>query len=161
MSSFWPDGLQLSDTQSPRDILKTAQEDWQTNTDGIMELVLQDAQSEAGNSMIIVHAKHTANKRTATLFSIIYEDGKPYPVAIQLKSEDLPSFLKKTPKGYRLSTLDTWDLSGNRWISDTPSEFRKKLTDAFNLGIVKREILNLASSVTDNVNNIDRDLVED
>jgi hypothetical protein len=46
MSSFWPDGLKLSDTQSPRDILKTAQEDWQTDTDGIMELVLQNARSD-------------------------------------------------------------------------------------------------------------------
>jgi hypothetical protein len=157
MSSFWPEGLKLSDTQSPRDILKTAQQEWQTSTDGIMELVLQDARSESGNSMIVVHAKHAVNKRTATLFSVVHEDGKPYPVAIQPKSEDLPSFLKKTPKGHQISTLGIWDLSDNRWISDTPSEFRKKLTDAFNLGIVKREILNLASSATGNLNNTDLD----
>jgi hypothetical protein len=162
MSSFWPDGLKLSDTQSPRDILKTAQEEWYTNSDGIMELVLQDAQSEAGNSMIIVHAKHIANKRTATLFSIVHQAGKPYPVAIQQKSEDLPSFLKKTSelKSLDLKSLGTFSLlpqSVNQWVSDTPSEFRKKLTDAFNLGIVKREILNLASSDTDNLNNTDLD----
>jgi hypothetical protein len=156
MSSFWPDGLQLSDTQSPRDILKTAQEEWHTKSDGIMELVLQDAQSEAGNSMIIVHAKHTANKRTATLFSVVNQDGKPYPVAIQQKSEDLPSFLKKTSEINSRAVLDLVK-SVNQWVSDTPSEFRKKLNEAFNLGIVKREILNLASSSTDDVNNTDRD----
>lgn len=162
MSSFWPDGLKLSDTQSPRDILKTAQEDWQTNTDGIMELVLQDARSESGNSMIIVHAKHAANNRTAMLFSVVHEDGKPYPVAIQQKSEDLPSFLKKTSQRHAaLTAIDFLAPSVNQWVSDTPSEFRKKLTEAFNLGIVKREILNLASSVTANVNSIDRESVEE
>jgi hypothetical protein len=157
MSSFWPDGLKLSDTQSPRDILKTAQQEWYTNSDGIMELVLQDAQSESGNSMIIVHAKHIANKRTATLFSVVHQAGKPYPVAIQQKSEDLPSFLKKTSELQSLVALNLLGQSVNQSVSDTPSEFRKKLTDAFNLGIVKREILNLASSATDNLNNTDLD----
>jgi hypothetical protein len=49
----------------------------------------------------------------------------------------------------------------NQWVSDTPSEFRKKLSEAFNLGIIKREILNLASSTTDNANNANEDLAEE
>jgi hypothetical protein len=40
----------------------------------------------------------------------------------------------------------------NKWVSDTPSEFRKKLSEAFNLGIIKREILNLASSTANHSN---------
>jgi hypothetical protein len=172
MSSFCPDGFELSDTQSPRDILNTAKEDWQTNSDGIMDLVLQDTESESGNSMIIVRAKHVVNKRTAILFSIVHQPEKPYPVTIEPKGEKLPTFLQKSY--YETIPQFQQALVGvigeryqspkqvvNRWVSDTPSEFRKKLTEAFNLGIVKREILNLASSATDNVNNIDRDLVED
>ena len=69
MSSFWPKGVEITDTQSPREILSTAQEDWQTKSDGVMELILQDTQSESGNSMIIVHAKYVPSNRTATLFS--------------------------------------------------------------------------------------------
>jgi hypothetical protein len=96
MSSFWPDGLEISDIQSPRDILNTANEEWQKNSDGILELVLQDAKSKSENSMIIVHAKHVVNNRTAQLFSIVHQPGKPYPVTIQPEKEELPDFLKKS-----------------------------------------------------------------
>ncbi len=155
MSSFWPVGFEISDTQSPRDILSTAQEEWKTNSGGILELVLQDTESESGNSMIIVHAKHVMNNRTAQLFSIVYQLGKPYPVKIQPEEKDLPSFLKKShskpsPQDIFLSTnislTPQQDLI-NKWVSDTPSEFRTKLSEVFNLRIIKREILNLASQV--------------
>jgi hypothetical protein len=161
MSSFWPVGLEISDTQSPRDILSTAQEEWQTNSNGILELVLQDAESESGNSMIIVHAKHAANNRTATLFSIVHQPDKPYPVRIQPEEEDLPSFLKRSSKPNSLMTLGSSIMMPDEWVSDTPSEFRKKLTEVFNLGIIKREILNLASITTDKVNNTNEDLAEE
>jgi hypothetical protein len=168
MSSFWPDGIELSDTQSPKDILNTAKEEWLTVSDGVLELVLQDAKSESGNFMIIVHAKHVRSKRTATLFSIVHEPEKPYPVRIQPEEENIPDSLKKSY--YKKSTAassfgslaDNLIASGpisldgrtrkdmslvtNPWVSDTPSEFRKKLSEVFNLGLVKREILNLASS---------------
>jgi hypothetical protein len=164
MSSFWPDGIQISDTQSPKDILNTANEEWQKNSDGILELVLQDAKSESGHSMIIVHAKHVANNRTATLFSIVHQPNKPYPVRIQPEKEELPDFLKKSyyrPNPSRLRNFNFALLEEsqsnfkqvvNQWVSDTPSEFRKKLAEVFNLGIIKREILNLASSTMSNTN---------
>jgi hypothetical protein len=163
MSSFWPDGLEISDTQAPIEILNTAQEEWQTNSNGILELVLQDAKSEFGNSMIIVHAKNVANNRTATLFSVVHQPGKPYPVAMELEEEELPSFLRKSyyetsPEllGNMGSMMAEMEKSGipvvNKWVSDTPSEFRKKLSEAFNLGIIKREILNLVSSTAKNTN---------
>jgi hypothetical protein len=34
----------------------------------------------------------------------------------------------------------------NEWVSDTPSEFRSKLSKVFNLGVVKCEILSLVSN---------------
>jgi hypothetical protein len=183
MGNFWPSGLELSDTQSPRDILESAQEDWRTSSDGVMDLVLQYAQSKSGNTMIIVHAKNLINNRTATLFSIVHLPERPYPVTIQPKDEDLPDFLKKT---YYVAELGNWpprpkslnEILGsqpdpifgldkkmrsvtNPWVSDTPSEFRKKLAEAFNLGIIKREILNLASHAVDDSNSTNEDSLED
>jgi hypothetical protein len=185
MSSFWPDGVELSDTQSPKDILNTAQEEWQTASDGILQLVLQDAKSESGHSMIIVHAKNVASNRTATLFSIVHQPGKPYPVTIQPEKEDLPTFLKKSYYDqYALRKSYTKDLElakiigssafpyinrpldldlkpvVNQWVSDTPSEFRKKLSEAFNLGIVKREILNLVTGNSNTANNTNEDSID-
>ena len=57
MSSFWPSGLNLEDTQSPREILIVAQQEWHQSSEGIMELVLQDATTTNDNIMIVVHAK--------------------------------------------------------------------------------------------------------
>jgi hypothetical protein len=188
MSSFWPDGIEISDLQSPRDILKTAQEEWQTASNGLLELVLQNAKSESGNSMIIVHAKNVATKRTAILFSIVHQPKKPYPLTIQLEKENLPTFLKKSyytkdsqfpiglqaVLGYdpiqqfnarpnqfinRTSRLDVKPVV-NKWVSDTPSEFRKKLSEAFNLGIVKREILNLTATNSSTANNNKEDSID-
>ncbi len=185
MSSFWPNGVELSDTQSPKDILNTAQEEWKTASNGILELVLQDAESESGNSMIIVHAKNVTSNRTATLFSIVHQPKKPYPVTIQPEKEDLPTFLKKsyyepsslTALGVRLTPLDADPFRRrlalenmqmlenmkpvvNQWVSDTPPEFRTKLSEAFNLGIVKREILNLTSSNTNTASNTSEDSID-
>ncbi len=174
MSSFWPDGIELSDTESPRDILNTAKQDWQKNSNGLMDLVLQDAESEAGNPMIIVHAKHVVKNRTSMLFSIVHQPEQPYPVTIEPKGEKLPTFLQKSyyepiPP---VSPLLADPILGigrdrspkqvvNKWVSDTPSEFREKLAQAFNLGFIKREILNLASSTTDNANNTSHDPAEE
>jgi len=155
MSNFWPSGLDLSDTQTPREILTVAQKDWFTSSGGVMELVLQDATSKSGHSMIIVHAKHGASNRTSTLFSVIHRPSNPYPVTIQLEDERLPDFLKKSYTYTRLNLgITTAEIMGqkseesvsNPWVSDTPSEFRKKLAEAFNLGTIKSRILNLASA---------------
>jgi hypothetical protein len=172
MSNFWPSGLELSDTQSPREILKAAQNDWRTNSNGAMDLVFQDAKSKSGNRMIIVHAKHIANDRTATLFSIVHRPEHPYPATIQLKEDDLPQLLKKSyyqqgSKGIGLanSIAGLMDTPGktvsNEWVSETPAEFRKKLADAFNSGLVKSEVLNLASISTENTDSTNGEPLED
>jgi hypothetical protein len=158
--------------------LNTAKEDWQKNSNGLMDLVLQDTESESGNPMIIVHAKHVVKNRTSMLFSIVHQPKQPYPVSIEPKGEKLPTFLQKSyydgpiPKlsqvgiGHMVAGAIAGrekmpNLVVNQWVSDTPSEFREKLTQAFNLGVIKREILNLASSTTDNANNINQDLIEE
>lgn len=154
MSNFWPADIQLNDTQSPREILNAAKEDWQTSSDGLMDLILQDLESQSGNVMIVVHAKHVLSNRTATLFSVVHRPNHPYPTTIQIEEADLPNFLKKSY--YKPGSSNVLDLHksvpgqtgrtvSNKWVADTPPEFRKKLTDAFNLGSIKGEILNLAS----------------
>lgn len=156
MGNYWPSGIDFSDIpQSPREILKVAREDWDTGSEGIMELVLQDAESETGNPIIIVYAKHVPSNRTSKLFSIIHRPNNPYPVTIQLEVEDLPNFLKKSY--HRLEDFERAAMGvrqvlepiSNEWVSDTPSEFRKKLREAFNLGSVKSVIINTVSVASD------------
>lgn len=169
MSIFWPKGIEISDTQSPMQILETAQEEWNLNSDGLLTLVLQDAKSKAGNDMIIVHAKHIPSNRTITLFSVVYRPNTPYPATIQPKEDELPNYLKKSyylenhPEDARLIEQEIKKRSmmdpsisravpekkqvNNIWVSDDPSEFREKLEQVFNLGIVKADILNLLSTV--------------
>lgn len=170
MGSFWPNGIELSDTQSPREILQTAQLDWQSSSDGIMDLILQDSESTSGNNIIIVHAKHVASNRTAMLFSVVHRPESPYPVAILPKDEDLPDFLKKAyfvpgKEGITSAITAMAGTAGkqmlNEWVSDTPSEFRENLTEVFNLGTIKREILNLSSIGTENANCINENSLED
>jgi hypothetical protein len=132
-----------------------------------MELVLQDTISNSGSSMIIVHAKHVMSNRTATLFSIVCRPGYPYPVTIQPRDEDLPDFLKKSyyvpASNFLVAQIGTSSPKQvlNQWVSDTPPEFRKKLAEAFNLGTIKSEILNLASSVSGSADNINEHAPED
>uniref|UniRef100_UPI0040571BD8 hypothetical protein n=1 Tax=Candidatus Electrothrix sp. TaxID=2170559 RepID=UPI0040571BD8 len=45
-----------------------------------------------------------------------------------------------------MSIKESQKLITNKWVSDTPSEFREKLTKAFNLSEVKAAVLNLTSS---------------
>jgi hypothetical protein len=51
----------------------------------------------------------------------------------------------------------------NNWVADTPSEFRDTLREAFNLGIVKSEVLSIAASsgASDEVDRPGNDSVED
>jgi hypothetical protein len=149
MSGFWPTGLDISDTAPPTAILKTAQGEWETKSGGVLTLVLQEAESESGNTMIIVHAKYIPGNRTATLFSVVHRPNAPYPVTIQAEKEDLPEFLKKSYRKPDLGDIASIGMYGqeiqNKWVSDTPSEFRSKLEEAFNLGSVKRVVLSLIS----------------
>ncbi len=156
MSTFWPEGLSVSDTQSPCEILESAREEWETASYGTLTLVFQKAETQNGNTEIIVHAKHIPSNRTETLLSAIHRSKKLYPITIQTKrDEELPTILKKSY--YQPGIIDSvtavsfrsLDYDGktvtNEWVSDTPSEFREKLSKAFNLSVVKAAILNLTN----------------
>lgn len=158
MTSYWPSNLELSDTAAPMDILRDASEDWRVNSQGLLELVMQVVQSKSGNDMILVHAKHIPSNRTASLLSVVMRPNNPYPARIQPKEDELPNFFKKTyvRSGYSAGSLGIESalksIQGlqltetNQWVAETPSEFRAKLADAFNLGALKSIVLNLVAS---------------
>lgn len=152
MSMFWPSNIELSDTEAPMEILETARKDWETESGGVLTLLLQEAESQSGHHMVIVHAKHVPSNRTATLFSVVHRPSAPYPVTIQPKDDALPVFLQKSYYQPAFSSIAATMgmVQGrqvtNKWVSDTPSEFRAKLSEVFNLGVVKCEILSLVSN---------------
>ncbi|MGD0384459.1 MAG: hypothetical protein ABSA77_13140, partial [Thermoguttaceae bacterium] len=96
MTDFWPNGLELSDTQSPMDILYDARRNWESESKGLLTLILQTAKSKSKNDMIIVHAKHVPSDRTASLFSVVCRPGAPYPARIQPRDDAVPDFFKKS-----------------------------------------------------------------
>ncbi len=155
MSKFWPEGLSVSDIRSPYEILKNAQEEWETASDGVLTLVFQESEPNDGIETITVHAKHIPSNRTVTLFSVIHRQKEFYPVTIQPREkEKLPSILKKSyyqpgSEAIGVGFVAQWregKTVTNKWVSDTPSEFTEKLTKAFNLSEVKAAVLNLTSS---------------
>ena len=154
MGDFWPSGLELKDAASPMQILQSAAAEWDARSEGKLLLLLSSAKSDNGNEMILVHAKYVPKKRTATLFEVVHRPGAPYPVTIQPKGADLPNFLRKAYKQLPVTSMvniarlmdgTTGATITNEWVADTPSEFRGKLTEVFNLGTTKGEILNLIS----------------
>lgn len=155
MTNFWPDGIEVSDTASPLEILKSAQSDWVKRSDGVLTLILQETESRSGQDMIIVHAKHEPSNRTATLFSIVHRPDAPYPTRIQPRDNDLPDLLKKSYYKPGISNINlavglipsTGKTVTNEWVCDTPMEFREQLAEVFNLGAIKGEVLNLVSNV--------------
>src|SRR4051812_19741101 len=96
MGEFWPSGLDLSDSESPKAILQKAKQDWEASSKGVMTLMFQDAKSEGGNDIIIAHAVHVPSNRTSSLFSVVSRPSNPYPSTFQPKGDDLPNFLKKS-----------------------------------------------------------------
>src|SRR5262245_4197935 len=95
MTSFWPLDLDLRDTSSPLDILRSANQEWTEHSDGVLALVIQEEDSTSNNHILIVHAKHVPSNRTVTLFSVIHRPGAPYPARI-LPRDDLPDGFKKS-----------------------------------------------------------------
>ena len=101
--------------------------------------------------MIVVHAKHIPSNRTTTLFSVVYRPNRPYPATIQPKDDELPKFLKHSYYSPGIADIGNAIISTkggtikNPWVCDTPSQFRIKLEEVINLGVVKSEILNLVS----------------
>lgn len=150
MRKFWLEGLSLSDTQSPYEVLESAREEWETASNGALTLVIEQIEAERESTKLTVHAKHVPSNRTATLFSVIHRRNVPYPVTIQPREDNLPDILKKSYYEPGIIEFDPRMHEGrtveNEWVSDTPAEFREKLSKAFNLSDVKTAIFNLTSS---------------
>lgn len=151
MTNYWPSGLDLTDVQSPMAILREARSDWEEESDGLLTLILQTAESTSGNDMIIVHAKHNPSNRTATLFSVVYRPDIPYPATLLPKDDELPDFLKKhyIKPGISIGLPIEDKTVVNPWVADTPLEFRNNLTEVFNLAIIKSEVLSIVGSAED------------
>lgn len=150
MSNYWPTGIELNDNDSPQKILEVAKDDWLAQSSGILTLLFQNLKTDSGIPSIVVHAKHNPTNRTAALFSVFHRPDAPYPATILPKDDDMPRFLKKTyyEKGFNPSINISGRYVTNDWVSDTPAEFRTKLEEVFNLGIVKSEIISLLSGVS-------------
>ena len=152
MSSFWPKDLSLDDTQSPYEVLLIAREEWEDKSAGAMTLVLERGAFEDGNTIILVYAKHVASNRTATLLSVVHRPKEPYPATIQPRKEELPDILRRShyqtalAEGFAAMAL-RGQMVENKWVCDTPSEFREKLIKALNLPSVKTAVLSLASDI--------------
>lgn len=152
MNNFWPEGLKLEDTRSPLEILTEATAEWELQSGGTMTLIGTQTGNSKGDVFIIVHAKHLPSSRTAQLFSIVHRPPNHYPVLLQVKDEEVPDYLKKSRWQEGLPSIsELWSISTesgrqvhNEWVADTPGEFREKLKKAFNRGVVKGTILNLA-----------------
>jgi hypothetical protein len=154
MSNFWPSGLDMKDTASPEIILSTASDEWSDKSGGVITLAIQDTKSTSGDRLLIVHAKHVPSKRTVTLFSVLHRPNAPYPARIYPAKDAVPDHLKKTyyQPGFSLAELAIGGASGhdvtNDWVCDTPSEFRSHLSEVFNQGVVKSEVLGLIAGAT-------------
>lgn len=151
MTSFWPLGMDLRDVQTPHEILKQAQLEWKERSEGLLGLIIQETETTTQEPMLIVHAVLVPTNRTVELFSVVHRIDSPYPARIQPRENALPDFLKK--KHYEPGIADLHEpmvLTGrevtNKWVCDTPSEFRDQLRQVFELGTVKSDVLNLVSS---------------
>lgn len=152
MSKFFPSGIRLDDNHTPKEILQDAVRDWETESMGQLTLVLQPGNAQDGDEMILVHGKHVPSNRTISLFSVVSRSGSPYPTRIQPRNDEMPIFYKKSYYKPGIADDIDFDLQGrnvtNKWVAETPAEFREKLVDAFNLGTIKTELLNLICDVS-------------
>jgi len=135
------------------ELLTEAQVEWHEKSLGKFQLILTSSKSNQGDDMVDVHAQYVATNRTASLLSIAHRPISPYPARIYIRDGDVPSYLQKS---YTVRTgVDFASISNsfanrtetvnNEWVADSPSEFRRLLSKALNLGGIKGIILNLAS----------------
>ena len=154
MSNFWPSGLDLKDTDTVHDILQAAQKEWQERSLGQLVLLLQDERSSDGHQLYIIHAKHVPTNRILALFRVKHLAGEAYPASIQPREDKLPNYLRKTyyepgPADY-MTQDDPNDEPGrivtNKWVANSPAEFRNMLHEVFNLDSIKSALVAFVST---------------
>lgn len=147
---FWPSNFNLEDTSSPHEIIESARQEWEKQSKGVLSLIIHETESANNTPLLIVYAKHVPSDRTKLVFTVGHRPESYYPARIHPKEEDLPNAFKKTYYKPGLGEMRVaMGIGGetitNQWVCDTPSEFRLKLKELFNLGTMKSAILNLVS----------------
>ncbi len=154
MGSFWPKGIDIKDVAAPYEILQLANQDWLTESEGLLSLVIQEKEPEEGMEEFIVHALHIPSDRSVTLFSVTQLGDTPYPARITLRGDRIPIFLQKeyhrTKKGILADAnalYESKELIANKWVSETPADFRKHLSEALNSSETKSVVFSLLASI--------------
>ena len=160
---FFPDDIELSEIFSPSEILEDAKRDWDAHSNGILLLQISQALVESEEELVLdVYVIHSPSKRMAKVLSVAHRPNHPYPIEIRPESFNIPKYLKKSYKTQtRRSPSPLFSIADqmraieralpevvtqtitNEWVCDTPSEFKEKLENAFNLGSVKSTIHNI------------------
>lgn len=157
--SFFPDDIDLSEIQSPAEILEEAREEWSRRSDGALDLIVVESDmSDNTRSILDVILAHLSSGRQAKLLSIRHVPDQAYPLEIVPESFNYPDYLvkkrfvparKKTLLGPSildsLGELIPEHTVTNKWVCETPREFRKMLAEALSLGSVKSLIVNLVA----------------
>jgi len=153
MSIFWPNDLDIDDSDDPIFIIQEARVDWEKESKGSLTIDVKQRESNDGYVIISLTARHVTSSRTAELCSVFHRHEFPYPAKIQTNDRDLPDKLKK--KYYKpgvpdmfssLSSVGQGRTIENDYVADSPSEFRALLVRALNLGTVKAAILSIVGS---------------
>lgn len=157
--SFFPDDIDLSEIQSPTEILEEAREEWARRSDGMLDLIVIESDlSDSTRSILDVILTHSSSGRQAKLLSLRHVPDQAYPLEIVPESFNYPDYLvkkrfvparKKTLLGPSildsLGELIPEHTVTNKWVCETPREFRQMLAEALSLGSVKSLIVNLVA----------------
>ncbi len=153
MPTFWPEDITVEDLASPEEIIEEAAIEWHTRSNGKLTLVMQEGQSgeDEDQRFLYVHAQVVATKKTVTLFSILHREGLFYPCRLIPKNSPIPNFLLRDyetggiPRS-PVKVIDPIVKVHQKWVCETPSEFRKELAEVMRLPTIKAEIISLLSS---------------
>ena len=160
--SFFPHDLEIANVQSPLDILSEAKNEWDTEGQGVITLLVDEGRSTESDivyALIRVYAQHIPTERIENLLTVIHVCDKPYPARINLAKEDIPSVLRKE----RLVPVKNAGLMAagllqtlseaipahtvsEEWVCQSPGEFRKQLAKALTRGSVKSAITNIIAA---------------
>lgn len=150
MSNFWPKELELTTVQTPMEILLEARDEFLRESNNLVFLDFQTENDVNGDEEITVRAVISTTRRSATLFRVVHQIGRPYPSAIVTQENSLPTYLRSTQKkkirtgGISMLTppVEREIEETNRWVSIGPAEFRSRLAEVFNSGYVKSTLIN-------------------
>jgi hypothetical protein len=152
MSDFWPAALDLDDLATPLGILEEAKSQWEANSGGVLSLFFRGAESKAGGDLILVYVRHVPSDRSRSLITVAHRKGDPYPLTIFFESEALPDHLKRsyTPIDFGVvaERVQGKEIE-NKWVCETPGEFRRKLAWALREGPVVADVQSLVAAAAE------------